>query len=105
LLSRSSFLLFLFPSSFSSLAKTHTPRLGGGAGAPSKPARRRRAAPGRSAARHRPAGSASATLPADARHRIAAISDHYIRIAQPALVAEAIRAVIDAVRAPVLSED
>jgi pimeloyl-ACP methyl ester carboxylesterase len=41
----------------------------------------------------------AALLP-DARHRIAAESDHYVQIAQPVLVTEAIRALVDGVRDP-----
>jgi pimeloyl-ACP methyl ester carboxylesterase len=41
----------------------------------------------------------AALLP-DARHQIAAESDHYVQLEQPALVVEAIRAVVDAVRDP-----
>ena len=43
----------------------------------------------------------AALLP-DARHRIAAESDHYIQIEQPDLVVEAIHAVVDGVRDPAL---
>jgi pimeloyl-ACP methyl ester carboxylesterase len=39
----------------------------------------------------------AALLP-DARHEIAAESDHYVQIAQPALVVDAVRRVVDAVR-------
>jgi pimeloyl-ACP methyl ester carboxylesterase len=41
-----------------------------------------------------------AALRPDARHQIAAESDHYIQIEQPVLVVEAIRGVYDAVRDP-----
>ncbi len=41
----------------------------------------------------------AALLP-DARHEIATESDHYLQIEQPALVIEAIRAVVEAVRDP-----
>jgi pimeloyl-ACP methyl ester carboxylesterase len=41
-----------------------------------------------------------AALQPDAQHQTAEESDHYIQIEQPALVVEAIRAVVDAVREP-----